>query len=712
MIHRLAVVVFAFASLASAAARRTVPSEPSQLANDAQEIVVIQAPTGDAQAAPTAAPAATTSAKSSARLEKLKKLEFDRRPSAILTAWSTPPKPKDAKSDDKDNDKKPDSAVSAAKPVVGASAESKTNETEATRAESGEKNEEPSATVKQPESDHAEKKPDDAAEKKKAEAEAAKKKKGEEEAAKKAAEAKALEEELAAFQRHVTLGDWTWVRIYLAGLNEDEKKAGYDRLLQSLQQGPSQKPNVPPPGQPYLEKNRFAPDDMLGLALAAPLKLTKENLSALGQILRQALDAGHQLDGFLAELRPRLDESKASDAKSADAITNEAKATGANATETKATDTKAIDTKRADANDGNSKTSEPERRQGRVALSRRQLAVILVAANEPLNIGELLPGAEEAAKANDREGLNLISRHALAKYEKEKKVVWLEDAWKATQSVLAIGDVNEETKNEALQRAVDVAPKIQKELGQAWLDESFKARPERGMEILAVIGAASSTTLAAEPMNVEKRLKLLELQTTAANALLAAVPERAAQWKSELALLAGNWLREATVTYQFDDSTSLGPRMQRDVYGNFYYWDEYGNGMQRGNGMKAIRTSQILDIRPSDAWLANIDDTLAPRLQMIVAQLLLKVGEEAKAFPYIESLAATHKKPAKELADEFLRVWTKNHDPNAEKSRTNPYMFMYGFEERANGIPLTRSKQERNLKELAQWVARLKQLSL
>ena len=33
-------------------------------------------------------------------------------------------------------------------------------------------------------------------------------------------------------------------------------------------------------------------------------------------------------------------------------------------------------------------------------------------------------------------------------------------------------------------------------------------------------------------------------------------------------------------------------------------------------------------------------------------QILLKVGEEAKAFPYIESLAATHKKPAKDLTDE------------------------------------------------------------
>ena len=60
-------------------------------------------------------------------------------------------------------------------------------------------------------------------------------------------------------------------------------------------------------------------------------------------------------------------------------------------------------------------------------------------------------------------------------------------------------------------------------------------------------------------MNADKRFQMLELQTTAAKALLAASPERATEWKRELALLAGNWLREAIVTYKFDTSTSLGP---------------------------------------------------------------------------------------------------------------------------------------------------------
>jgi len=578
------------------------------------------------------------SGKPTPREEKLKKIEYDRRPSSIFKAWSTPPKPpeepKPAIPEEKTKEEKKgeESEVSASLPPAE------------------------TATAAAPLDPEAAKRAEAEAEKK-AKAEADKKKKAEEAAAKEA-ESKAIDEEMKALQRHVTLGDWAAVKTYLSGLAEGEWKVGYEQMLKSLQRGTTQRPpNIPQQGQNFVEKNLFSPEDVLALAAASPAKLEKANAELLGKILRQALDAGHQIDKFLRDLGPRLAE------------------------------------------------------EGFVP-DRRQLALILVGANEPTYIGDLLPSAEEAEKANDREGLNLLSRYDLAQYEKEKKIEWLEKAWTATQCALAVGEITEEAKTEAIQRAVSIAPKIRKELGQAWLDESFTQRPERGMEILAAIGSSSSTALAADALDADKRLKLLELQTTAAKALLAASPELATQWKSELALLAGNWLREANVTYRFDTSTSLGPRMQRDNWGNFFYWnDEWNSEMQtRGSNPAPIATAKILDVRPSEAWIARVDETLQPRLHMAFAQLFLKVGEEAEAFPHIEQLAATHPRPSKELVDEFLRVWTKNHNLNTDQARRNPYVYFYGFDERASGIPLTRSKQERNLKELGEWVARLKKL--
>ncbi|MCY2960350.1 MAG: hypothetical protein NTY35_09310 [Planctomycetota bacterium] len=625
------------------------------------------------------------SAKPSARQEKLKKLEYDRRPSAVLAAWANPKKPaaEDAKPAGSAPEESagsaaveaPSSGGSQAGAVVvlppatggavtvqgvaltpltvfsGSSAAASTTAATSTAPATSTAAVETAAPLDEEARLKAEKEAEKEAQKK-AESEA-KKKKSAEEAAQKAAEAKQIEAEMSALARNVTLGDWAAVKAYYGTLTEDERKAGFERMLQSLQQGPQKKPNVPQQGQPYLEKNRFSPADVLGLADARCAKLEKAELDKLGAILRQALDQGHQIDGFLAEIAPRV------------------------------------------GSDG-------------FALDRRQLALILTAANELVRVGDWLPPFEEAEKANDREGMNLLSRHYLAQYARELKTEWLVKAWRVTQSALAAGDVSEEAKKEALERAVDIAPKIQKDLGAAWLDQSFTERPERGMEILAAICTSASQALAAKPMDVEGRTRLLELQTTAAKALLAAAPERADSWSRELTMLAHNWLREAQVTYQFDRSTSLGPRMQRDNYGNFFYWDP-DNQQFQGNTPQTVKIAKILEIRPDAAWLARVEPTLRPKIDMVSAQLLLKVSEEAKAFPYIEGLAADYPKPTKELVDEFLRVWAKNHDPNQSQSRSN-YVYFYGFEERANSIPLTRSKQERNLRELGEWLTRLRKL--
>jgi hypothetical protein len=638
---------------------------------------------GDAAAAPTP------------RLAPLQQLQFDRRPSAILAAWAELDKAPEVKPDaaapasagpgDEITEQlaalgyavggvaiAPSSvppsgtaptlvAPTASAPVALApvpAAPTATSAAGAPTAVAGQPAAStPSAAGTQPatEAQPAEAAPDaEAAAAAAAAAEEARKKA--EEDAKKAAEApKAIEKEMADLRRNVTLGRWSDVGTYLKGLSKAEGEAGYEHMLQSLEQGPPQMhvPDMPPQGRMYLEKNQFSPGDVVGLAAAAPRELKPEDLKRLGQILRQALDSGHQLGAFLREVAPRIDAEK----------------------------------------DG---------------IAKRALARLLVAANEPIGLESLVPALEEAVQANDREGLNLIARHALARHAEKGKSLGLEQAWQATQAALAAGDVELEAKREALTRAVEIAPRVQAELGQAWLDESFTARPERGMEILATIGGSAAQALSMKPMDAVARQKLLELQTTAAKALLAAAPELAEQWSAELSLLAANWLREALHTYQFDESTARGQRMRRDMYGNAYWYDSnYGPN----SGMAAaIPTGKLLEFRPDDAWLGHVEATLRPRLSMIYAQLLLKVGEEAEAFPYIEALAASDPRPAKELVDEFLRVWSNNHNPNQASSRTSQYVYFFGFEERSGAIPLTRSKQERNLADLAQWVARLRSL--
>ena len=128
-----------------------------------------------------------------------------------------------------------------------------------------------------------------------------------------------------------------------------------------------------------------------------------------------------------------------------------------------------------------------------------------------------------------------------------------------------------------------------------------------------------------------------------------------------------------------------------------------------GGQVVAIEPADLIESQPGESWSKLLDDALEPHFATVSAQLYLKVNEAEKAFPFIEQLARANPRKAKDLAHEFLRVWMRNNNPNTN-NRTNAYMFMYGFERRAESIPLTRSKQERNLKELAEWAVRIKKL--
>ena len=512
----------------------------------------------------------------------------------------------------------------------------------------------------------------------------------------------ALDKELSELQKNVTLGKWSAVKTYLATLPDEEAIAAYRRLLQNLQQRPglgAPGPAVPdgegpmmmpggPAGAQFAEKNTFTPDDVIGLAACAPsgtnpaafppraalagsaaviarapVGLTKEHLASLAGILRESVAGGTLAEVAVARLGTEA-------AKPAEAA----------------------------------------------ALSRRQVARLLVIAGLPEFAGDFLPSSEQAQKDADLEALNLLARHFVAMHAKETKSGNLEKAWAAAQAILASPTGEREEKEEGLLRAVELAPRLKDELGKAWLEESFTKNPARGMEIFATLGGQVSRGLSMKPHAIDDRLNALKLTQTAVGALLKAAPERANEWRSALSLLAGGWLQEAEFSQRFDRTAGGGPRLRRDVYGNIYFGTEDDDPMmrmmmqQRPDMPRPVLVADVIKTAPNAEWVKAVDDSLRPKLAGTVARLHLKSNEEDKAFPLIEQLAASQPVEAKELVKEFLRVWTRTHDPNAARNENRYSWFFFAYEQRAESIPLTRSKQERNLKELAEWTVRMRKL--
>lgn len=358
--------------------------------------------------------------------------------------------------------------------------------------------------------------------------------------------------------------------------------------------------------------------------------------------------------------------------------------------------------------------AEIARPAGEQIMTKGGAARLLFYAGQLDASGEFLPDAADAFVARDFSTMNFICDQLLAVYAKEGKAAILEQSWSITQQLLATADVPDKEYESALSRAVSLAVRIRNELGQEWLNESFTSDPARGIRILAAIGDKAANALMLNGMKPKDRMENLKLQRDAVDALLKAAGDDTGTWGPALELMAISWLRESAVTYQYDASTSYAPGMRRDMYGNIFYSnpgdeDMYMQGSRAGF-LQPISTGDLLEVRPGDNWLKHVSPSLRPKFDTVFAQLYLKVSEEEKALPYIESLVETHPDLSEQLAEEFLRVWTKNHDPNSDRGRSDYYMYMYGFESRAESIPLTRSKQQRNLAELADLVPRLSKI--
>lgn len=588
-----------------------------------------------------AIPASTDSPEVAQKKQQiLQQLSFDRRPSAILRAWAVP-------EDEILRSQQPEPARSTASPKAA------------------------------PTSDPAQDTDRELPEEEKSAKESA------EAAMRKAEEQQTLltefQNQILKLRLAVAKGEWPHVGQLLTEFSETDRTAIYQKLLDSLIQGPPDSPRNRE-GQIIGERNLLRAVDVIAIGELCPLKvLTPQQRGQLGQLVTAGNSEGEAAYAFPQAIREHT----------------------------------------ADESAGHK-------------ITRRIAAHILFAANRADAAIDFLPSLEEAQKTADLEAMDLLADTLLALNQKKADRKFLEDAWNAVQSILEAqpdaatsasaesepGSLTEtdrdQLRQKALKRAVQLVPKLREELGQKWLAESFTQHAERGRRILSGIGMAAAKNMIESPADTENRLETLKLQRTAVESVLSHAGDSIEEWSPALHLMAVNWLREATYSSLYDTSTSRGPRMQRDEFGNYFWVNETVSfGRQMQNGMpQAVPAGKLLDARPSAQWLRFLEPTFFPTMAMATARLHLRVKEEADAFPWIEKLASTHPEEARELVKDFLSVWGENHDPNSSRRRTGVYMFSFGYNERLNGIPLTRSHQDRSLRELASWVQRIRKLSL
>jgi len=250
-----------------------------------------------------------------------------------------------------------------------------------------------------------------------------------------------------------------------------------------------------------------------------------------------------------------------------------------------------------------------------------------------------------------------------------------------------------EQKEEGLLRAVELAPRVKDELGQGWLDESFTKAPERGMEILSTVGTLVSQGIPSRPFGTDERLNALKLMKTAVEALLKAAPDRAKEWRPTLTLLAAGGSR-GRVLAAVRPVHRQRPSLRRDMYGNIFFGNDDEDPYQRMMMMQRPDQPRRsppprCSGRPERGVGCRDRRRVPPEARRREGPAAPEGVRGGEGVPAHRGARAAQPDDAKELVKEFVRVWTRNHDPNANRNQNRYSWYFFAFEQRAESIPLT-----------------------
>ena len=466
---------------------------------------------------------------------------------------------------------------------------------------------------------------------------------------------KAIQDGVTAFQTDITLGNWDQARAYLESLPDPQAQLAFARVLQQLG-GPvtvQPLPELAAMGASANQQSQYLrPLEILSLSDAAKAAPDPDTL-------RQ-----------LATLVPKDNPPPAS---FFDLLKSGTRYFG----------TKDLETRL--------RTSEFLLNAGLLDQS-----------------ADYLPDPAAAREANNIAALNLLARYHAEAHKSEHPADHLATAWALCTEIMGNPDAPLNERGTALYRALSLVPELEDGTGTTWLKKTFTSPRGEGFEILAAVG-----TLAAQSRQVQSdyfRLEQLKLQAAATKALLATKDADLSAWAETLTLYTLNWIHEADYSYQLDQNTSIRPNMQVDAYGNVFYSQE--RVTYQGRGVTPIPSADLVQCMPDDPWLKQVDESVRLDFLTRAARLYLKVKEENLAFPTLKRLAEARPEATKGLVSEMISVWAQNHNPNQQNRYRSSYYYFYGANQRAETIPLTRSKQERNLLELAKLVEQVRSLQL
>ena len=257
---------------------------------------------------------------------------------------------------------------------------------------------------------------------------------------------------------------------------------------------------------------------------------------------------------------------------------------------------------------------------------------------------------------------------------------------------------------QATDRFVKLLPALSPADAEQLIRENFLTQPVILLDLILALGESGQAAQRSSDLNL--RGQSLATQ----NALLKVLAGRRSALPEAANLLVVNWLNEAETTYRAGNIPLIDENemMNQFIYRPPSYYQD------RRNMARALDSGVLLTNAPTTALVQRLNDALAQRVNLTMLKVNLldpKPGTLEALTAYLKD----HPGQEKALCEDYLNAWVRKRtvppeDPNIIRMRNLGYVISRQ-QTSADGIPLTRLRQNQNVASFRDLLTALRKLS-
>ncbi len=244
--------------------------------------------------------------------------------------------------------------------------------------------------------------------------------------------------------------------------------------------------------------------------------------------------------------------------------------------------------------------------------------------------------------------------------------------WDENLRTLTLPKVNEWERTKASQAMAKVITQIPISNITPVFSELVKTNPDGAVRLITGLGTKLQNESRGE---VPVRTENLKAQSIVATILAESADLSAQPWSQLSQLMAEFWIGEAENTFTQKTATT-------------------------NNGQKFVAAEDLLENAPAGQWLAALPQGIHERLDAITSKMILVGANFDQAADRIVAIGKRNPEAGVALAEDFLSVWAKSHNPQLPEALRRKYEL--GDDAR---IPVTPIMMEKNIESLSRMMS-------